>query len=105
MAVSETIEPLRTKYHDFKIDMNDVTSAIGFYHLGGWYVDVSNVEIEKAQTHATSDGIKITSEQTVAAGDTGSYGGAYIGTYKNVVARTVNMSSDYGSRVTTMTFN
>jgi WD40 repeat protein len=85
--------------------MNNVQNAIGFYHLGGWYVDVKNMEIEKAKTHATSDGIKIVSAQTVDPGATGSYGGAYVGTYKNVVARTLNMSSAYGSRVTTMTFN
>lgn len=101
-------QAMRTRYRDFKIDMNDVANAIGFYHLGGWYVDVENVEIEKAQTAASSDGIKIVGTYTGVAGSTGSWGGAYVSTYKNVVARTVRMDADWvGSnlnKVTTMTF-
>jgi hypothetical protein len=97
-------QSMRTRYRDFKIDMNSVQNAIGFYHDGGWYVNVENLEIEKAKTHSTSDGIYILGTNTGAPGSNGTYGGSYVNVYKNIVARTVKLIGAWNQKVTTNTF-
>jgi hypothetical protein len=100
-------QAMRTHYWNFKIDLNNIANAIGFYQDGGWYLNVKNVEIDKATTVATSDGVRIISTYTGVAGTTGSYSGSYVSTYENIVAKRVRITGDLTgatNKVTTMTF-
>jgi hypothetical protein len=95
----------RCTYKGFKIDPNNVQNQIAFHHNGGWYLDMQDVEILKDNTHSTTDGIRLTSTDLGVPGDTGSYGGAFVSTYKNIVAKRVRMSGAAADfRVTTITF-
>jgi len=84
---------MRPKVSKLKMDMNDVTNAIGLHQYGCWYANVKDIWIEKAKTHATSKGIVVESHFDFAGapGTNGTYGGSYVSTYKNCVARVVHL--------------
>jgi hypothetical protein len=100
-------QSLRSSYSNFKIEPNNAPNSICFHQDGGWYVNVKNVEILKATTAASTDSIQITSTYTGVAGSTGSFGGAYVSTYENIVAARVRLVGDLtptANQVTTTTF-
>jgi hypothetical protein len=97
-------QAMRSHYWNFAIDPNNVQSAKLFYHDGGWYVDVKNLSIDKATTHATTNAVAIRSQTLGVPGPTGSYGGAYTSVYTNVVAASVNLTGAVATAVTTISF-
>jgi hypothetical protein len=102
-AIKNT-QAMRTRLDDIKINMNNVQNAIGVYHLGGWYNSYRNIEIDAATTHSTSTSLKIESVNTGVIGPTGSYGGAYVGTYENFIGESIKIYGDSPTKTTTQTF-
>lgn len=100
-------QTLNCHYWDLILDMNNCTNLIGLYHDGGWYIDVKNIYIDLANEVSTSYSFKIQSTIISGPGSTGSYGGAFVGTYSNVIGGKLWIQGDTsgaGYQVTTMTF-
>ena len=97
-------QTLNTHYWNLKLDLNNVANCFGINHDGGWYVSVKNIWEDIATQVASSYTLRIYSSYTGVPGATGSYGGAYVSTYDNVIGGKVLIGAQLPNKTTTLTF-
>ena len=99
-------QAMRTHYWNFNVELNSVANCTGIYHNGGWYVSVKNVwsDIANSPEVASSYLLQVISTYTGVAGSTGSYGGAYVSTYDNLIGGKININATIPQLTTTLTF-
>lgn len=89
----------------FTIDMADLAHAVGIFQFGGWYADVSRIDVAEARQHASAIALLIDSHTLGRAGANGNWGGAYVNRYAQLIAkRTVVIGHDT-SKATTLHFD
>jgi hypothetical protein len=97
-------QAMHTHYWNFKINLNSIANCVGINHDGGWYVSVKNIWEDIATQVASSYTLRIYSSYTGVPGSTGSYGGAYVSTYDNVIGGKVLIGAQLPNKTTTLTF-
>ena len=104
-AVVRISDVQHCRVEGFSIDLARVPHTVGLLHRGGWYADVSNIDIVESGRADTAIALMIESYTRGEPGVNGSWGGAYVGRYANVVAkRTVVVGHDR-STATTLCFD
>lgn len=89
----------------FTIDMANLANAVGIFQFGGWYVDVSRIDIAEQRQHASAIAILVDSHTLGHPGSNGNWGGAYVNHYAQIIAkRTVVIGHDT-SKATTLHFD
>jgi hypothetical protein len=97
-------QTMNCHYWNMNFDPNNCTNMISLFHDGGWYINVKNMWLDNSREHSTSCTLKIKSTYTGVAGPTGSYGGAFVGHYENVIGKKFWILGDLPTSTTTMTF-
>ena len=97
-------QTLNCHYWNLKLDLNNVVNLVGINHDGGWYVSVKNIWVDIAGEVASSYTLRVYSTYTGVPGPTGSYGGAYVSTYDNVIGGKVLIGATIPQLTTTLTF-
>lgn len=89
----------------FTIDMAGLAHAVGIFQFGGWYADMSRIDVAEARQHASAIALLIDSHTLGRAGPNGNWGGAYVNRYAQLIAkRTVVIGHDT-SKATTLHFD
>ncbi len=97
-------QTLNCRYWNLDLNLNVCTGAVGLFYDGGWYISVKNIHVDFANEVSSSYTLKIWSTYTGIAGPTGSYGGAYVGTFDNLIGGKIIIGADLPQKATTMTF-
>jgi hypothetical protein len=97
-------QTLNCRYWNLVIDLNNVANCVGINHDGGWYLSVKNIWVDIAREVASSYTLRVYSSFTGVPGSTGSYGGAYVSTYDNVIGGKVLIGAQLPNKTTTLTF-
>jgi hypothetical protein len=89
---------------NIRLDMNNVTNAIGIAHSGGWHCYIEHVQSVLATVHDTSYDLYINGGTTYPIGGAALWG-AYTSEYHNLFLKRVNIAGDsVGGYVTTLNF-
>ena len=97
-------QTLNCHYWNLKLDLNSVANLVGINQDGGWYVSLKNIWVDIAGEVASSYTLRVYSTYTGVPGPTGSYGGAYVSTYDNVIGGKVLIGATLPQLTTTLTF-
>lgn len=97
-------QTLNCHYWNLKLDLNSISNLIGINQDGGWYVSLKNIWVDTAGEVASSYTLRVYSTYTGVPGPTGSYGGAYVSTYDNVIGGKVLIGATLPQKTTTLTF-
>lgn len=97
-------QTLNCHYWNLKLNLNNIVNLVGINHDGGWYVSVKNIWVDIAGEVASSYTLRVYSTYTGVPGTTGSYGGAYVSTYDNLIGGKVLIGATIPQLTTTLTF-
>jgi hypothetical protein len=90
---------------DFTIDLMSVPHAVGIFHNGGWYADLRRVDISEATLDSSAIALVVDSHTLGRPGRNGSYGGAYLGHYAQVIAKRTFLVGHDTSTISTLHFD
>lgn len=94
-----TTDAHRVEIERLDIDLNNKAGAIGVHHLGGWYVHLKDIWIDKTRTAADAVGLKVQCTNEGAGSQ-----GAYVSLYENITAKRLVIEGANPRTVTTLTF-
>lgn len=89
----------------FTIDMAGLAHAVGIFQFGGWYADVSCIEVAETRQHASAIALLIDSHTLGHAGSNGNWGGAYVNRYAQLIAKRTAVIGHDTSKATTLHFD
>lgn len=89
----------------FTLDMADIPHAVGIAQHGGWYADMARIDISEARQHATAVALLVDSHTLDGPGANGTYGGAYVSRYTQIVAKRTFVVGHDSSTATTLHFD
>ena len=82
-----------------------MANVVGLHHFGGWYLSAKNLHVDFAKEVASAHTMIVEGYWT--SGDplpTGSYGGAFVSTYDNIIGGKVIIRAVLPQKTTTLTF-
>lgn len=98
-------QTLNCHYWNLELDLNNVANVVGLHHYGGWYLSAKNLHVDIAKEAASASTMIVEGYWT--SGDplsTGSYGGAFVSTYDNIIGGKVRIRAVLPQKTTTLTF-
>ncbi len=98
-------QTLNCHYWNLELDLNNVANVVGLHHYGGWYLSAKNLHVDVAKEAVSASTMIVEGYWT--SGDplsTGSYGGAFVSTYDNIIGGKVRIRAVLPQKTTTLTF-
>lgn len=90
---------------DLTIDLMNIPHAVGIFQHGGWYIDICRVDVSANSLHPTGIALVIDSHSLGQPGRNGTYGGAYLGRYVQLVAKRLYVVGHDTSTASTLHFD
>jgi hypothetical protein len=97
-------QTLNCHYWNLKLDLNNVVNVVGLFHYGGWYLSAKNLWVDIAGEDASAHTMIVRGIWTGIPGPTGSFGGAFVSTYDNIIGGKVRIDATLPQKTTTLTF-
>jgi hypothetical protein len=97
-------QTLNCHYWNLELDLNNIANVVGLFHYGGWYLSAKNLHVDIAKEAASAHTMIVRGIWTGVPGPTGSYGGAFVSTYDNVIGGKVRIDATLPQKTTTLTF-
>ncbi len=98
-------QTLNCHYWNLELDLNNIANVVGLHHFGGWYLSAKNLHVDIAKEAASAYTMFIEGYWTSGAPlSTGSFGGAFVSTYDNIIGGKVRITAVLPQKTTTLTF-
>lgn len=98
-------QTLNCHYWNLELDLNNVANVVGLHHYGGWYLSAKNLHVDVAREAASAHTMIVEGYWTSGNPlSTGSYGGAFVSTYDNIIGGKVRIRAVLPQKTTTLTF-